>query len=366
MANSINFLAGTYSQYKNATKDPNALYFITDEKQIYKGSSLVTDDVSVVTALPEVSEAINGKIYIVNDGSKTSEVKYFNGTSFIDVSKTIETISDKTGIVSGETKVVTAGAVADFAKDITDTIGDMTQVKTTAKTVAGAVDELKDAVDKAVEAGEVYLDVAETATAGYLKTYIISQGKNSEGGKIEVGKIDIPKDLVVTAGEVVKNPKGQSAGTYIKLTIANQEVPIYINVADLVDAYTPATGATQVQIAISDTNVISATLVTNAVETANIKDKNVTKAKLEESLQDSIDKADSAVQSVVTGEKNGTIKVDNTEVTVRGINSAAYEEATYFATADLVGVIPEEFESKTIVGLIDEKVAKGLTWGTIS
>ena len=364
MANSIKFLAGTYSQYKNATKDPNALYFITDEKQIYKGSYLVTDDVSVVTALPEVSEAINGKIYIVNDGSKTSEVKYFNGTSFIDVSKAIETISDKTGIVSGETKVVTAGAVADFAKDITDTIGDMTQVKTTAKTVAGAVDELKDAVDKAAEAGEVYLDVAETA--GYLKTYIISQGKNPEGGKIEVGKIDIPKDLVVTAGEVVKNPEGQSAGTYIKLTIANQEAPIYINVADLVDAYTPAAGATQVQIAISDTNVISATLVADAVETANIKDKNVTKAKLEESLQDSINKADSAVQSVVTGDTNGTIKVDNTEVTVRGINSAAYKEDTYFATAALVGAIPEGSESTTIVGLIDEKVAKGLTWGTIS
>lgn len=335
MANSIKFLAGTYNQYKNATKDPNALYFITDEKQIYKGSSLVTDDVSVVTAFPEVSEAINGKIYIVNDGSKTSEVKYFNGTSFIDVSKAIETISDKTGIVSGETKVVTAGAVADFAKDIT-------------------------------EAGKVYLDVAETATAGYLKTYIISQGKNPEGGKIEVGKIDIPKDLVVTAGEVVKNPEGQSAGTYIKLTIANQEAPIYINVADLVDAYTPAAGATQVQIAISDTNVISATLVADAVETANIKDKNVTKAKLEKSLQDSIDKANSAVQSVVTGEKDGTIKVDDTEVTVKGINSAAYKEDKYFATAALVGTIPEGSESTTIVGLIDEKVAKGLTWGTIS
>ena len=78
-----------------------------------------------------------------------------------------------------------------------------------------------------------------------------------------------------------------------------------------------------------------------------------------------IDKANSAVQSVVTGEKDGTIKVDNTEVTVKGINSAAYKEDKYFATAALVGAIPEGSESRTIVELIDEKVAKGLTWGTI-
>ena len=69
---------------------------------------------------------------------------------------------------------------------------------------------------------------ASVPTTGYLKTYELYQGNTL------IGKIDIPKDLVVTSGEVVTNPTGQPAGTYIKLVIANQVEPVYINVADLV------------------------------------------------------------------------------------------------------------------------------------
>ena len=77
----------------------------------------------------------------------------------------------------------------------------------------------------------ISLSEASTPTTGYLKTYELYQGGNTAGDFI--GKIDIPKDLVVTSGEVVTNPVGQPAGTYIKLVIANQTEPIYINVADL-------------------------------------------------------------------------------------------------------------------------------------
>ena len=52
------------------------------------------------------------------------------------------------------------------------------------------------------------------------------------------------------------NPVGQPAGKYIKLTLQNQDEPIYINVADLVDAYTAGNGIT-----ISATNEVSAKVV---------------------------------------------------------------------------------------------------------
>ena len=45
-------------------------------------------------------------------------------------------------------------------------------------------------------------------------------------------------------------------------------------------------------------------------------------------------KADTAVQSVATGEANGTIKVDGNEVSVAGLKSAAYHDAGSFATAN--------------------------------
>lgn len=44
-------------------------------------------------------------------------------------------------------------------------------------------------------------------------------------------------------------------------------------------------------------------------------------------------KADTAVQAVVTGETNGTIKVDGTEVAVKGLGSAAFVETSAFDAA---------------------------------
>ena len=91
---------------------------------------------------------------------------------------------------------------------------------------------------------KVTLDVAGTPTEGYLKTYELKQG-----GEL-VGKIDIPKDLVVKEGKLVhgywsgdtftENEEGPD--TAIKLVIANQEDPIYINTKDLVDYYTAGNG----------------------------------------------------------------------------------------------------------------------------
>lgn len=165
-------------------------------------------------------------------------------------------------------------------------------------------------------AAKITLTTAGTATEGYLKTYVIAQNGT------EIGKIDIPKELVVTSGQVVVNPTGQEEGKYIELTIANQDAPIYINVKDLVDVYTAPeytdSDGSSVHVKISDDNVISAfvpeygireyNLASNAVTSAKIKDgavtttkiaqnvivtnhiidKNVTLAKLEENIQNKL------------------------------------------------------------------------------
>lgn len=143
-------------------------------------------------------------------------------------------------------------------------IGALADLDTTAKTdLVTAVNEVRAAVDTGGTGSQVTI-TTDTTTEGYLKTYTIKQGST------EIGKIDIPKDLVVTFGEVVVNPDGQPSGTYVKLTIANQATPIYINVADLVDVYTTQANATQIQLAISATNEISATIVAGSVGTTEL------------------------------------------------------------------------------------------------
>lgn len=86
----------------------------------------------------------------------------------------------------------------------------------------------------------------------------------------EVGEaINIPKDLFVESGEIVENPAGQTPGKYLKLVLQNQTDPVYINVADLVDAYTAGNGIT-----ISSTNEVAAKVVAGnglSVDTDGIK-----------------------------------------------------------------------------------------------
>ena len=87
-----------------------------------------------------------------------------------------------------------------------------------------------------------------------LKKYTLYQ--NGE----EIGGIDIPKDLVVTSGSVVKGTwsgnvfteSERGNGTALKLVIANQTAPVYINTLDLVKDHVGVSG-----ISISDTNEIS-------------------------------------------------------------------------------------------------------------
>ena len=89
----------------------------------------------------------------------------------------------------------------------------------------------------------------------------------SQGGT-EIGKINIPKDMVVQSGSVVKGTFAQDGGftesasgkdTALKLVIANSTDVVYINVKDLASIYTGGTTA-DITVTVSDTGEITATL----------------------------------------------------------------------------------------------------------
>lgn len=94
--------------------------------------------------------------------------------------------------------------------------------------------------------------------ASVLKRYVFYQGRDAQDptntpGRV-VGTIDIPKDLVVTSGELVLGDGNNGTildKQYLKLNIGNGE-PVYIAVGDLVDAYVEGD-----YLSISEGNVLS-------------------------------------------------------------------------------------------------------------
>lgn len=157
----------------------------------------------------------------------------------------------------------------------------------------------------------------ETAAKGDAATYHLTKDGVNEGVAI-----NIPKDLVVASGSVItavegKLPEGVTeAGTYIQLNLANSDKPLYINVGSLIEYVTGGSGendAIQINVS-SDTHKV----------TANVKNGSLTKEMLAAGVVASLDKADTAVQTVVAGDTNGTIKVDGNEVAVTGLQNAAF------------------------------------------
>lgn len=110
----------------------------------------------------------------------------------------------------------------------------------------------------------VYSLTKDATSTDYAAVYHLTK----DGAKVGEA-INIPKDLFVESGEIVENPTGQTPGKYLKLVLQNQTDPVYINVADLVDAYTPGNGIT-----ISSTNEVAAKVVAGnglSVDTDGIK-----------------------------------------------------------------------------------------------
>ena len=138
------------------------------------------------------------------------------------------------------------------------------------KHISPTADEVKNALGytpaNTTDLVDYTVSVTENGASGnILKSYVFNQL-----GAV-IATISIPKDLVVTkdgSGVVVGNwvdgfftEDASGSGKAIKLVIANQSDPIYIDVKDLVDVYTAQQGATEIQLAISNKNEISATLV---------------------------------------------------------------------------------------------------------
>ena len=190
----------------------------------------VTDAAEENKYVSSVSET-DGKITV----SRTA-IPIVGVTDTKENDKFVTSIKLEGNIVKAERAQITSSQVSRVATDITGV------------TVEAALKEVKD---------RSIVSLSSTTPSdgtSVLKKYTLYQ--NGE----EIGGIDIPKDLVVTSGSVVKGTwsgnvftESESGnGTALKLVIANQTAPVYINTLDLVKDHVGVSG-----ISISDTNEIS-------------------------------------------------------------------------------------------------------------
>lgn len=249
------------------------------------------------------------------------------------------------------TAIDTANEAIEDAK--IDLIGNENDDPTADPTIKGVFNYAKQGVD----ASKVTI-VTSTGTGDVATQYDIKQGNAI------VGTIKIAKAMVIESGSIVDGYWVNGSFTEdvngpdkaIKLVLQGQASALYINVADLIDAYTAEQNASQVQLSIAADNTISAILVDGGVSTNKIANNAVTKAKLDSMVQASLVKADNAYQKPSTGiplgDLNASVQasLDNADTAVQSVTASTTD-------TDYLGVTNGSSNTIRTIG-INVKVAE--------
>lgn len=226
---------------------------------------------SVVNVIGDVEE-LSGTVGTLEThlGSLSSSTVSLE-SNFKAVSGTVETLSAETynikenyalsSVVTSQIEAAVSAITGDMSAE-TKTLAYLESVIAENELVtASALTDLDNRIQgiEASTSNDITLESDESATtSGYLKTYVLKQGG------VEKGKIDIPKDYLVKSATLETSSAddqpqaGFHAGDkYIDFVINTKDSSgnashVYLNVADLVDAYTEGD-----YIDISNENVVS-------------------------------------------------------------------------------------------------------------
>ena len=204
-----------------------------------------------------------------------------------------------------------------------------------------------------IPAAAEYSIVKDESSSDYAAVYHLTKDGANVGASI-----NIPKDMVVKSGAVVTNPEGQTAGTYLVLTLANAtEDKIYIPVDSLIEYVTSGSAADDmVVVNVSGDHKVTAT----------ITDGKVTKAKLDVNVQASLGLADTAVQGGEGVSAEGAYvsttveKVDkklkvSAALTVQKVSTASAAAKGLAEASDVKSYVTEEIEKVTKVETLNSQ-----------
>lgn len=458
----VKFSVGDYASYTGLeAKDQDTLYFITDLRQIFKGDVPYTGGIyKTVASFPEAGDV--NTLYV---NTANGQVCYWNGTQYVTVIKAtgqtisgagdnntlattkavvdyvaaqiagqdigslvtrietaegeIDALQGQMGVVQGEgegsiKKALTdAKAYADSlapnyaAAEHTHEIADITDLQTTLDGKANKATTLKGyGITDAYTKGEADSAIAQAvANADHLKReiveelpdagsadehtiYMVGDGEgegnqkyeefmliNGAFEKIGDSAVDLTNYALKTEVATAKQEATQAAATDAtqKANTAEQNAKTYadglIGALDVTDAevkgqYVSAVSEVDGKVVVSRKQLPAkpviaegATNGTISVDGADVPVHGLKSAAYTDASDyataEQGGKADTALQKadIVTGTANGTIAVDGSDVAVKGLGSAAYTEANAYATAAQGTKADQAFES--------------LTWGEI-
>lgn len=226
----------------NATETTNALAGKVDKTTTINGHAL---DSNVTLTLDDFAPADNPSV--LSWGGDASVGGNFNAKNVI--------ATESFQVVRGSETVAI------------DTLFDAAGSASTAEANAKAYTDAE--IGKIPAQTDYTVTITETTTG--LASDVAKKYTFTQNGA-EIGSINLAKELVVTSGSVKEVTVtdmpyvGAVIGDkYIELVIANQDTPIYVPAKDLVDIYTAGANASEVQVAISNTNEITATLVNGGI-----------------------------------------------------------------------------------------------------
>lgn len=261
----VNFRAGTLAQFKTVTtKDDNTLYFLTDAKKIYKGSTDVTSAVEVVTSFDgtagsgniNLADAVEGKFYV---NATTFEMRIKNGAAWVVMSpgylvaggnSVPATDDDRLGTV-GYIKGIIAEAISSISPTVSydNSTGTLTVGQTIAR-LTGVINGIT------YSSEQLQITVSKINATGAPTTEIIS----------------LPKDNFVRSGRyeaeyTLPDPPG-GTGPAIVLVVNDGEgadKEVVIPAASLVEVYTGGS-SNNITVNVSEGNQITATAIIDPAE----------------------------------------------------------------------------------------------------
>ena len=392
----VKFVAGTAAQFQDLSpKDANTLYFITDERRIYKGDIPYSGGIyQTVTAFPEAGNAAVNTLYV---NTATGEVAYFNGTK-------MQTVVPATGkSISGagdDTHLATTKAVVDYVAAQLATL-DVSALKGRVDTLEGEMDAAQAAITTIQGTGEGSIKKAAADTLASAKSYTDEQvalkadlehtheiadvtglqdALNGKANTVHThttaqvdgldaalaGKADKATTLegygitdAYTKGQTdSKIAEAIAAAPHLKREIV-QDLPavgsadantIYMvpqggstsdpgtaashyNEYMLINGAFELIGSSQVDL----TGYATETFVTNAINALDVADTAVANQYVSQVVETdgkiAVTRAELPVKSVTEGSANGTISVNGADVNVHGLGSAAYTDAADYEAA---------------------------------
>lgn len=314
----VMFSKVTDEKFKTLTPDAGTFYWVTKEGGTYD-LYLGTQKLNNVDDITKAINALSANGGAISDIKKALETIQGDENTNDSIKKQIKTAIDNLAKVAKDGKAESI-TVADTAENFTAETKDLEAI----------LAELVTKINTAQTAGKLIIDAVNgDDNSNIAKVITFYQGEKSESNKIYT--LNIPADMFGVGGEVITVTEKtedmpdevEEGKTYIKVNIGAGGEPFYIPADKLIEYVKGSVGETTTVTVDETTHAVTVTINDGAIVNKMIADGTIAKTKLAQAVQDTLDKADSAVQEVTEGEVAGAIDVDGVSVPVHGLSNVA-------------------------------------------